>query len=558
MTNSLFSSRVSGNAGALCWLPAVACAALSLALYAVTLHGTYIFDDRAIILEDPRIANPHLWHAYWTEQYFPDAPDNLYRPLVSMSYAIQWRLHGNRAWAFHLVNWLLAAATAAAVAEFTRRSVVMALAGQTEEGIGGKEASYRSIFAGLAAGLLFAAHPVHVEVVAGIVGRAELLCALTTFVGLCLFLRRPMTGPRAAAIVLCFFIAVLSKEQGMLFPLLLAVLAIFRVPRAAVSSREHSRNRWLAVSLLWFGSAYFYFREHILKFEWNRQWISWAANPLIRSAGADRWLMPLVLMGRYAAVLVAPCKLSLDYGGGVIGPTVRYHEPYLYLGIASVLGWLAAFVICLGAVLRHRRHSALAGVAAFTLLGVALTLGMVSNLTALIGTIFGERLAFFPSAFLAILAGLVVAAIATGARRQVWIAACVLALVALGSIRTVTYARQWNDGSTLYKAALAQQPRSIFLHALVYEQYKEAGNWQAAREVGEHCRQQVPEWWQSWLMCFEPDIHLGRLKEAHDLVHQAAHVCYNDGLIGWSIKVDAKLAEEAATRPASTASQPAQ
>jgi hypothetical protein len=132
----------------------------------------------------------------------------------------------------------------------------------------------------------------------------------------------------------------------------------------------------------------------------------------------------------------------------------------------------------------------------------------------------------------------------------------VLVLVALGSVRTVTYARQWNDASTFYKTELAQQPKSVFLHALVYEEYKRAGNWPAARAVGEHCRRQVPEWWQSWLMCFEPDIEMGRLKEAHDLIHQAAHVCYNDGLIGWSEKVDWLLARQAATRPSRPATKP--
>jgi hypothetical protein len=549
---------------ALAWLPAVAAAALSLALYAVTLRGTYIFDDCAIILEDPRIANPQLWHEYWTDQYFPDAPDNLYRPLTSMSYALQWRLHGDRAWAFHLVNWLLAAAAAAAVAEFARRSVVMALSG-VNGGVKPGDASRRGVWAGLVAGLLFAAHPVHVEVVAGIVGRAELLCTLATFAGLCLFLRRPMTGGRAVAIVVCFFIALLSKEQGALYPLLLAILAFVRVPRAALSPRERACNRWLAVGLIWFESAYFFFREHILKFEWNRQWISFAANPLIRSAGADRWLMPLVLMGRYVAVLVAPYKLSLDYGGGVIGPSVRYHEPYFYLGIAAVIGWLVAFValIKVGACRPGRTggppltiRSTLAGLALFALLGVALTFGMVSNLLALIGTIFGERLAFMPSAFLAVLAGLVVAGIAAGARR--WVLACVLALVAMGSVGTVTYARQWNDAAALYKTEVAQQPKSVFLHALVYREYMRAGNWPAARAIGEACRKQVPEWWQSWLMCFEPDIEMGRLKEAHDLIHQAAHVCYNDALIGWSHRVEEKLAEQAKTQPTTQPSQPGQ
>jgi hypothetical protein len=372
-----------------------------------------------------------------------------------------------------------------------------------------------------------------------------------------------MTPSRAVAIVVCFLIALLSKEQGMLFPLMLAILAYARVLPAAASPRELSCNRWLAVSLIWLASAYFFFREHILKFEWNRNWISYAVNPLVRSTGADRWLMPLVLMGRYVAVLVAPYKLSLDYGAGVIGPSVRFHEPYFYLGIAVVIAWLAAFALIFRAgAFRPARHGGptctvrckLARVALFALLGVALNFGMVSNLLALIGTHLGERLAFMPSAFLAVLAGLVVAAMSMTARR--WIVSCVLALVAIGSVRTVTYARQWNDAAAFYKAQVAQQPKSVLLHALLYREYARAGNWQSARAVGEDCRRQVPEWWESWLMCFEPEIQMGRLTEAHTLIWQAYRVCYNHALIGWLHRVNAMLAERAQTQPSGPASQP--
>ena len=120
----------------------------------------------------------------------------------------------------------------------------------------------------------------------------------------------------------------------------------------------------------------------------------------------------------------------------------------------------------------------------------------------------------------------------------------------------MTYARQWNDASNFYKAALAEQPKSVFLHALVYEEYKRAGNWPAARAVGEQCRREIPEWWESWLMCIEPDIEMGRLKEAHDLIRQAFHVCYNDGLIGWSRNSGHEAGRAGETRPGPPASKP--
>ena len=58
------------------------------AFHAVTLGGTYVYDDRYIILADPRLDSIAHWGELWTRDYFNGGADNLYRPLVSMTYAI--------------------------------------------------------------------------------------------------------------------------------------------------------------------------------------------------------------------------------------------------------------------------------------------------------------------------------------------------------------------------------------------------------------------------------------------------------------------------------------
>jgi hypothetical protein len=61
----------------------------------------------------------------------------------------------------------------------------------------------------------------------------------------------------------------------------------------------------LIILLTWTFAAYIVLREQILKFWWDRSFLDWTINPLIRP-DADRWTMPLVLLGRYASLLVAP------------------------------------------------------------------------------------------------------------------------------------------------------------------------------------------------------------------------------------------------------------
>src|SRR5688500_4775125 len=71
------------------WRPALLAALAALVVYAVTLGGTYVYDDRYIVLADPRVDDVSRWGEFWSKDYFLGGADNLYRPLVSMSYALQ-------------------------------------------------------------------------------------------------------------------------------------------------------------------------------------------------------------------------------------------------------------------------------------------------------------------------------------------------------------------------------------------------------------------------------------------------------------------------------------
>ena len=89
------------------WRPALVTALVAAATFAVTLGGTFIYDDLPIILDDPRMSDPSLWRSFWLDGYRVGGIDRLYRPLTSMSFAVQRWMHGGLAWPFHLVNVLL-------------------------------------------------------------------------------------------------------------------------------------------------------------------------------------------------------------------------------------------------------------------------------------------------------------------------------------------------------------------------------------------------------------------------------------------------------------------
>jgi hypothetical protein len=508
------------------FLPAIIGAAVATALYWVSLRGTYVYDDLDILLRDDRIADPSQWLRYWTESYNYNA-DNLYRPITSLSYAIQWWLHGDRPWAFHLVNVLLNAGVTACLAEFVRR-----LAG---------------FVPALIVALLFAAHPIHVEAVANIVGRAELLCALGMF-GAMLLALRPLTPARAVAITACCLLSLLSKEQGIFTPLLLLILAMLRsgfapAPLPPPAPRALAGRRTLVLLLCWSLAGYIVWREHILKFFWDRNFLDWTMNPMVQSAynphggstGADALLMPLALLGRYTALLLFPLRLSPDYGGKVIGWSASAADPYLYLGIAAVVLW---------SLLLWRAIRGRSVLATLALIGLALTYGLVSNLVMIIGTNFGERLMYTPSAFLLILLAIALARLPRPA-----LAGVMSVLLALAAIRTETYALRWNDRLSFIEQSLAEQPNSIRLRIQLGEELRDRGRFEEAARVAAEGRRLYPEYFEIWVQSGEIALDLGRLDEAEQFLLTAGHIRPGAKVAAWLTKV---AEARAATRPATT------
>lgn len=486
-------------------LPWLAAAGLAIALYAVTLGGTYIYDDHPIIRDDPRISDPSRWGEFITGSYNNGA-DRLYRPLTSLSYAIQWSLHGDRAWAFHLVNVLLHAGASALAAVLGTR--LLGLTG------------------GWIAGAIFAVHPVHVEAVANIVGRAELLCALG-MLGSMVLLLKPMTLARSLAITGCFLLALLSKEQGMLVPPLLLALWWTRgsILRGTQSQDDRRGVLTLVMLICWLMAGYVVWREVRFGFWWERDLLDWTVNPMVVSStnprggsvGADRWLMPMALLGRYAVLLVAPVWLLFDYGGTAIGWHVERTDPYLWLGFLTASISVIACVIC---------WKQKARVALFLLVGLGASYLMVSNLITLIGVNFAERLMYVPSIFFVLLA-------AMGLMRlpQRMGMGLVIALVGLGATRSLIYAAAWNDPVSFYENLRRQQPGSIRLPMLLVDEHRNAGRLDQAADMARQVREQLPDYFEGWIQSGVVAMKQGKFDEAKQFFDEA-----------WRLNHDLKVA----------------
>lgn len=136
------------------WLLA---ALVGVVLYLPSLRYDFTYDDREIIRENPRIRDLKTPARYLATSWW-DSPEKSreYRPATMASFALNHAVAGLKAAPYHAVNILLHGLACALLWLLIVRF-------------------FASPPLALAASLLFAIHPVHVEAVAGVVGRAELL-----------------------------------------------------------------------------------------------------------------------------------------------------------------------------------------------------------------------------------------------------------------------------------------------------------------------------------------------------------------------------------------------
>jgi tetratricopeptide (TPR) repeat protein len=146
-----------------------------------------------------------------------------------------------------------------------------------------------------------------------------------------------------------------------------------------------------------------------------------------------------------------------------------------------------------------------------------LTYGLISNFAILIGTNFGERLMYLPSAFFLIL-------IAVFASRSSSLRIAMAVVIVLFSIRTITYAARWNDRRLFYEYSIAQQPDSIRLRMLLIAELQSQGKLDEADRVAADARGVLPEYDEIWIQSADIAIARGDFNRAHEYLDRAMKI----------------------------------
>lgn len=406
---------------------------VAVALYLPTARYGFVQDDRAIIAANPAAHSLGESIRGFARPYWPPpAEGGLYRPLTILTYAVDWTLSGGRAGWLHVMNALWHGLVAVLiVAVFTRWFPTGAVV----------------------AGLLFAVHPLHVEGVASLVSRAELLAGAGVL-GAVLAARRA----RWLAALGLAVVAMLSKEHGVITGVVILIDdCLQNPPRPQYPYRFYAA---LTVVTLGFG---------VLWFAVGRQGTMDVAPPFLGASVADRLVLAGSAIWRAAGLLVWPAVLSADYDPQVI-PVARG------VSAAALAGW--AIVVAMPAIVwvTWRRAPGIAFAAALAILSYLPT----SNLLFPSGVVLAERNLYLAVALVAALG-----AAATEAGVQRWgrrpVAVVVLATSLACGSRTLARLPAWRDNRNHLLTLLADHPESYRAHASAAAVLAGAGDTAGAR-----------------------------------------------------------------------------
>jgi len=434
---------------------------VAFAVYANTLVNGYALDDEIVVKNNTMVnqgfagigellATPHM-------RGYMVIPNDTYRPLSLVTYAIERGLFGANTTMNHLVNVLFFVGCVIAFFFFVHRLL-------------GKKA----LPVAFAAALLFAVHPLHTEVVANIKSRDELMCFFFAFAALNRFMAFMDDGKMKDLVfgAVILFLSFISKETVIAFVAIVPLLFFF------FYNADNKRAVGIAIATLLPAIAFILVRYMVLSaYQANVSGdIEFIDNALTRAPNfIARFATAIVIMGNYLKQMFVPYPLICNYSYNSI-PYASLASPGFWLSLAAY-GVMAFYAV--KALMKKQKD-----LMAFAVLFFLCSLALFSNIFMLIGAEMAERFTFFATAGFCIAAAIAIkkwlirdmpmdiALLKKGKVALVLIPVCLL-------FASITVARNmdWKDNFSLYNADIEKSPDDCRLNyymgtALAEEKYE--------------------------------------------------------------------------------------
>lgn len=389
-------------------------------------HDFIYYDDPGFVTENPHVRDGLTWaNVKWA---FLSEGIDYWRPLSWLSHMADCQIFGLNPWGHHLTSVLLHAFNTLLVFAVLRKMT---------------GAMWRSLLVAA----LFGLHPLHVESVAWVAERKDVLSTLFGLLTLWAYAhwvqqraaQRPRTWRFYGLALAAFALGLMSKPMVVTVPCVLLLLDFWPLNRLGGARR---RPTAAAVSFLVVEKVpFFVLAAAIGAFTFFAQKQVGALKTVVSYPWPDRIANALIAYGRYLGKCVFPARLAVFYPYSLDQP----------MGRTVLAGVLLAGITTAACILARRRPYLLVGWLWF--LG---TLVPVIGLVQVGGQSMADRYSYMPLVGVFIVVAWFAGDVAARWPRQSrLLGATAGALVAGCSILTSRQLAFWQDSTTLFRHALA-------------------------------------------------------------------------------------------------------
>lgn len=404
-----------------------------MAVYGRTVRYDFVtYDDYELVFQNEaylsnlsNIGNAFTTHAFTTHR----TESGYYRPLLLLSYIIDYQLWQLRPFGYHFTNIVLHCCSA----------LLLLLLLELLLGNG---------LAALGGSLLFALHPVQTESVAWIAGRNDVLLGLFIILAILMYTFHLRDGGRKGAYyrlsMASFALALFTKESGafylLLFPLM--EMTMKRTTFRSLISMEYARSVFPFAIVM---AGYLVARTVAIGT------VIGAEKLYGNISLAQRFLNIPAIVSEHLKFIVLPIGYSVVHP---FDQLIWLQEPW------SMVSWLllAALFVCVW------RAYSLAGSLRFGLVWFVIGLLPLLGVFPLAVSILEHRL-YLPLAGLAIVAGSVSERLMNSAVRRQFVSVMFGIVIALCGVLSILRLPVWQDSESMWRDAIDKAPtasRSYF------------------------------------------------------------------------------------------------
>ncbi len=416
---------------------------IGLIVYSNTLKNTLFWDD-----DDNIVNNVYIKSFRYLPQIFLSnqiegvgQKSNQYRPLLLLSYSLEYHVFGINPFIYHFDNMMLHIINSILifylVQDLIKKSTIKwKLKFWNSTGTSLKPTVLIPFFSAT----LFLTHPVQTEAVSYVAGRTDLLALIFMLSAIMFYLRKKSW----VFIGFFYILSILSKETAIILPIILLTIEwIF----------QHTLLYRLKVQALLWTIAIFYSILRLTVFNFQNTLNFYTNNNIFTNNILFRILTFLSTVPTYSSLLLYPRILHAERTSPIITS----------LGNLPTIIGFALVIFAFWSILFFRKRQPLVS---FAFAWVFITLLLSSNILIPVNAIMTEHWLYVPSIGVFILFSMLITRLCLSMSKYVsiFIFCIFFTYITLLSYRTIIRNRDWVDPLTFYTQTLQWAPESARVH----------------------------------------------------------------------------------------------